>query len=71
MGMLKYVGEDLRVLGGYVYGENGIGTGVTAAGAVSDDDFPATPDDGMMGVDTTNDRLYIRVGGTWMYAALT
>lgn len=71
MGMLKYVGENLRVLEGYVYGENGVGTGVTHAGAVSDADFAETPDNGMLGVDTTNSRLYIRVGGTWKYAALT
>lgn len=40
------------------------------AGAVSDSDFPY-PQNGLMGLDTTNHRLYVREGGTWRYATLT
>lgn len=41
------------------------------AGAVSDGNFAATPPDNTMALDTTNSRLYVRVGGTWKYAQLT
>ncbi|HJS83598.1 MAG TPA: hypothetical protein VJ742_12265 [Nitrososphaera sp.] len=44
----------------------------TKAGAITDSDFsPFTPVNGDMGLDTTNNRLYVRSGGTWRYAALT
>lgn len=41
------------------------------AGVPSDSDFPSTPPDGTMAVNTSANRLYIRTGGTWRYAALT
>lgn len=43
------------------------------AGAVTDASFPAVrpPASGTIAVDTTNNRLYAKVGGTWKYAALT
>lgn len=44
----------------------------TKAGAPVDGDFASTPADGTMVVDTTNSKLYIRIGGTWKQtAALT
>jgi hypothetical protein len=42
----------------------------TKAGAPVDADFTAATD-GMLAVDTTNSRLYVRVGGTWKFAVLT
>ena len=44
-------------------------TGVKA-GATVDADV-SNPTDGMIRVDSTNNRAYFRVGGTWKYAALT
>jgi hypothetical protein len=41
------------------------------AGAVSDASFTRTPLNGTLAVDTTNNRLYVRVGGVWRYTALT
>jgi hypothetical protein len=29
------------------------------------------PTDGMLRIDTTNNRLYVRIGGVWRYATLT
>lgn len=44
----------------------------TNAGAISDATFaPLVPSDGMMGVDTTNKRLYTRISGTWSYVPVT
>jgi hypothetical protein len=37
----------------------------TVAGAVTDGAFPGTPPNGTMALDSTNSKLYIRVGGTW------
>lgn len=48
---------------------NGIVT-YTKAGAPVDGDF-TTAQDGMVVVDTTNNRIYVRIGGVWKYAALT
>lgn len=31
----------------------------------------STPSNGALAIDSTNNRLYVRVGGTWKYAALT
>lgn len=42
----------------------------TKAGAPTDADVPI-PRDGAQALDTTNDRLYVRSGETWKYAALT
>jgi hypothetical protein len=41
----------------------------THAGAVSDSDF-SSPTSGDIGIDTTNSRLYCRVGSTWKYVEL-
>ena len=49
---------------------NGIAT-LTKAGTVSDADFTDTAVNGLMGIDTTNHRLYFREGGTWSYIART
>lgn len=49
---------------------NGIAT-LTKAGTVSDSDFTDTAVNGLMGIDTTNHRLYFREGGTWSYIART
>lgn len=35
------------------------------AGAPTDADFASTPTNGTLAVDTTNNRLYIRIGGLW------
>jgi hypothetical protein len=40
------------------------------AGVAVDGDFTA-PADGMFQLDSTNNRIYFRVGGVWRYAALT
>ncbi|MFE0463492.1 glycosyl hydrolase family 28-related protein [Kitasatospora sp. NPDC058965] len=41
------------------------------AGPVSDASFTHPPLDGTMAVDTTDNRLYVRVGGAWRSAALS
>lgn len=46
-----------------------VATGVKAGAAIDAD--VNSPADGMLRVDSTNNRLYVRVGGTWRYAALT
>lgn len=48
---------------------DGITTKVVA-GAVSDTSFTATPGSGTLAVDTTNSKLYVRVGSTWKSVAL-
>lgn len=42
----------------------------TKAGVPSDSDVPVAKD-GVMVADTTNDRLYVRSGGAWVYASLS
>lgn len=43
----------------------------TNTGAITDALFsPLVPSDGMLGLDTTNKRLYARSGGSWIYAPL-
>jgi len=49
---------------------DGIQTRVKA-GVPADGDFTATVASGTIAVDSTNSRIYIRVGTTWKYAALT
>jgi hypothetical protein len=53
---------------------NGFFAGAVAtggkAGAAVDTDV-TTPTDGMLRFDSTNNRLYIRIGAVWRYAALT
>ena len=41
------------------------------AGPVSDASFAVPPADGTLAVDTADKRLYVRVGGVWVYSALT
>ncbi len=40
------------------------------AGPVRDSNFTHTPPDGTMAVDTVDKRLYVRVGGVWLWSAL-
>jgi hypothetical protein len=66
-------GDGEIVLRGQVHAPQGIHL-LTKAGVPTDADFPTDrpPESGLVGcVDTTNSRLYIRVGSTWKYAALT
>jgi hypothetical protein len=48
---------------------DGVATKVVA-GVVSDGSFTATPPSGTLAVDTTNSKLYIRVGSTWKSVAV-
>ncbi len=43
----------------------------TKAGIPVDSDWPVTPPDGTVCLDTTDRRLYVRCGGVWRYVALT
>jgi hypothetical protein len=45
--------------------------GKVKAGVPADSDFTYTPKNGTTVLDSTNSRLYVRVGGVWKYAALT
>jgi hypothetical protein len=55
---------------GYLLAEKGLAT-KAYAGAISDGTFPGlTPQSGTIAVDTTNSRLYVKVGATWKYVAL-
>jgi len=38
---------------------------LTKAGAPADTDFPSTPADGVLALDTTGPTLYARVAGEW------
>lgn len=49
--------------------QNGIATYVKA-GTISDSDF-TTATNGLMAIDSTNGRLYLRSGGSWNYIAFT
>ncbi|HBD01903.1 MAG: hypothetical protein UX38_C0006G0042 [Microgenomates group bacterium GW2011_GWC1_46_16] len=49
---------------------NGVAT-YTKAGTISDSDFSGGATDGLLGIDTTNHRIYFREGGEWHYAART
>jgi hypothetical protein len=40
---------------------------LSKAGAISDSDYIVTPVNATLGVDETNSRLYVRVGGSWKY----
>jgi len=53
---------------------NGTGNGIATynkGGEISDADFTGGVSDGMMGIDTTNHRIYFREGGIWSYIART
>lgn len=50
---------------GRVAGRDGVET-ITVAGAVSDSDFTDTPADGTLAVDTSNNEIYVRIGGSWL-----
>lgn len=41
----------------------------TKAGAPTDADFASTPADGTMVIDTTNSKIYVRIGGIWKATA--
>jgi hypothetical protein len=43
---------------------------IVKAGAVSDADFPASPSEGIIGLDKANSRLYVRGPGDWGYVEL-
>jgi hypothetical protein len=55
--------DDLRVAG--------LIANKTKAGAFVDGDALGGAVDGMIGIDTTNDRIYFRQGGVWSYVAKT
>lgn len=44
---------------------------LTKAGAVTDADFTHAPPDGTQALDTTNNRLYVRIAAVWRYSTLT
>lgn len=44
---------------------------LTKAGAVTDADFVHAPPDGTQALDTTNNRLYVRIAAVWRYSTLT
>ncbi len=54
---------------GHVNADAGIETKVVA-GAVSDANFGNTPGSGAIAVDTTNSRVYFRVGSTWKFVGV-
>lgn len=47
------------------------GAAQLAGTTVADSDFSTTPPDGFLVVTTGNNRLWVRVSGTWRYVALT
>jgi hypothetical protein len=57
------------VTGQQLQGQDGLAT-KTKAGAPVDGDFGVTPLSGTLAVDTTNSRLYVRVGATWKSVAV-
>ncbi len=52
-----------------VYIAGAVTTGVKAGAAIDADVI--SPTDGMIRLDSTNNRIYVRVNGLWKYAALT
>lgn len=78
-GQVRYVRTTTKT--GHVYAARYQAVGTTyewvpvtilvKAGAPADTDYESTPPDGAQAIDTTNSRFYVRVGGTWKYAALT
>ena len=74
-GMTLYTGGTLTVYGhetatGRIYGIDGLQL-KTVAGAVSDGSFTASPPDGTIAIDTTNSKIYVRIGGTWKSVTVT
>jgi hypothetical protein len=66
--MFKDIGAmSIRIRNVYVGGA--IATGIKAGIPVDGD--VTNPFDGMIRIDSTNSRIYVRVGGVWKYAALT
>jgi hypothetical protein len=79
---LEYVNTPVNVTHGRIVSSGGtLLTGAVTyaaghplrqvAGAVSDASFYQAPPNGTLALDTTNNRLYVRSGGTWRYATLT
>lgn len=62
------VGGDFQATGA-VTGTQSVGARVI--GAAINDGYFDTPTDGRIAVDSSNNRLYVRVGGVWKYVALT
>lgn len=60
----ELTGEEMHLFGG------GVGTKVKA-GIPADADWKSAPPNGTLVVDSTNNRIYARVGGVWKFAALT
>jgi len=57
----------LRPRNGFFAGA--VATGVKAGAAIDGD--ITNPTDGMIRIDSTNGRIYVRYSGAWHYAALT
>lgn len=71
-GIHFYLDDDATAKGhAYVSGEfEGAVATKVKAGAPTDGDF-TFPVDGMIAVDSSNNRIYVRHGGSWHYAGLT
>ncbi len=74
----SYVGNNISFVNNGVVSVNGLLTATTGgfatytkAGIIADTDFTNTAVDGMIGVDSTDSRLYVRSGGAWHYIAFT
>jgi hypothetical protein len=44
---------------------------LTKAGVPNDGDFVTGANDGMLAVDTTNNKIYVRIGGVWKSVTVT
>lgn len=58
-----------RLLASHQFSAQGVAT-LHKAGSVSDADFSVTPLDGTIAIDSTNSKLWARVGGSWKSVAL-
>jgi hypothetical protein len=63
--------SDHRLAPASLQSVGGIVTKVKAGIPVDSDFVAGIQQSGLIAVDTTNNRLYVRVGTTWKYAALT
>jgi hypothetical protein len=79
LGSLEPIADNTVDIGGASGGTNRRPRNILAAGALATGGKPgipvdadvSQPFDGMLRLDTTNHRLYVRDGGVWRYAALT